>query len=50
MAAASMVFRRNGDTEYANILLQHAVELYNFATTYRGLYSDSFPEVTDFYK
>lgn len=49
MAAASMVFRENGDEEYANILLMHAVQLYNFATTFRGLYSDSFPEVRDFY-
>lgn len=50
MAAASMVFRDNGDEEYANILLTHAVDLYNFAVTFRGLYSDSFPEVRDFYK
>lgn len=50
MAAASMVFKQNGNSEYANILLTHAVQLYNFATTYRGLYGDSFPEVKDFYK
>lgn len=50
MAAASMVFKENGDVAYADILLRHAVQLYNFATTYRGLYSDSFPEVRDFYK
>lgn len=50
MAAASMVFRHNGDEEYANILLAHAIDLYNFAITFRGLYSDSFPEVKDFYK
>lgn len=50
MAAASMVFRDNGDIAYADTLLTHAVQLYNFATTFRGLYSDSFPEVRDFYK
>ncbi len=50
MTAASMVFRHNGDIEYADILLTHAIQLYNFAITYRGLYSDSFPEVKGFYK
>ncbi|KAG4077582.1 hypothetical protein HA402_003009 [Bradysia odoriphaga] len=49
MAAASMVFRQLGNIEYADILLTHAKQLYNFATMYRGLYSDSFPEVKDFY-
>lgn len=50
MAAASMVFKENGDTAYSEILLTHAVQLYDFAKTFRGLYSDSFPEVKDFYK
>lgn len=50
MAAAAMVFRENGDTEYGNILLTHAVQLYNFATTFRGHYNESFPEVAEFYK
>ncbi|KAJ6633841.1 Endoglucanase E-4 [Pseudolycoriella hygida] len=49
MAAASMVFRENGDIQYANTLLAHAVQLYIFATTYRGRYSDSFPEIGGFY-
>lgn len=45
-----MVFRENGDTQYAEILLTHAVDLYNFATAFRGRYSDSFPEVNEFYR
>ncbi|KAJ6644009.1 Endoglucanase E-4 [Pseudolycoriella hygida] len=49
MSAASMVFRFNGNTEYADLLLMHATQLYNFAVTYQGLYSDSFPEVRNFY-
>ncbi len=38
MAASSMVFRVNGDPTYANTLLGHAVDLYNFADLYRGKY------------
>lgn len=50
MAAAAMVFRENGDRQYANTLLTHAVQLYNFATTFRGHYNESFPEVVQHYK
>lgn len=50
MAAASMVFRANGENVYAETLLAHVEQLYIFATTYRGKYSDSFPVVRDFYK
>lgn len=50
MAAASMVFRDNGETVYAATLLRHAEQLYLYATTYRGKYSDSFPVVREFYK
>jgi len=49
MAAASMVFQADGDTTYAATLLRHAEQLYTFATTYRGKYSDSFPEVREYY-
>ena len=48
MAAASIIFKENGDVEYANKLLTHAFELYTFGTTYRGTYSDSFPESKEF--
>lgn len=49
LAAASMVFRVAGDSNYAETLLIHARQLYTFATTYRGKYSDSFPEVAEYY-
>lgn len=45
-----MVFRNNGETAYATTLLNHAIQLYSFANNFRGRYSDSFPEVRDFYK
>ncbi|XP_078657278.1 endoglucanase E-4-like [Branchiostoma floridae x Branchiostoma belcheri] len=40
MAAASIVFRENGDAGYADTLLQHARDLYEFADTYRGDYQN----------
>jgi len=46
MAAASMVFKENGETAYGATLLTHAEQLYSFATTYRGNNSDSFPGLT----
>ena len=39
MATASIVFRPT-DPTYANTLLTHAEQLYNFADTYRGVFSD----------
>ena len=48
LAAASIVFRPT-DTAYADLLLQNAIELYNFADTYRGKYSDSIPDAANFY-
>ncbi|MFZ6029083.1 MAG: glycoside hydrolase family 9 protein, partial [Chloroflexota bacterium] len=39
MAASSIVFRPT-DPAYANTLLTHAEQLYNFADTYRGKYTD----------
>jgi len=50
MAASSMVFRSNGDATYANTLLTHAEQLYNFADTYRGVYSDCITDAASFYK
>ncbi|CAL8072378.1 unnamed protein product [Orchesella dallaii] len=49
MAAASEIYRNEGDTAFASTLLQHARDLYNFANTNRGKYSDSFPEAAQFY-
>ncbi|GAA3735059.1 glycoside hydrolase family 9 protein [Salinactinospora qingdaonensis] len=42
MAASSLVFAED-DPAYADTLVQHAEELYNFADTYRGVYSDCVP-------
>lgn len=50
MVAAAEVYFDEGDDCYASTLLNHAHQLYNFATKYRGKYSDSFPEAAEFYK
>jgi len=49
LAAASMLFRQQGDMAYAERLLQHARSLYAFADTYRGKYSDSITGVQGYY-
>jgi chitodextrinase len=49
LAAASMVFRPT-DPTYAATLLTHARQLYTFADTYRGRYSDCITDVAAFYK
>jgi endoglucanase len=51
MAASSMVFK-SSDPTYASTLLTHAKQLYTFADTYRGKYSDCSTlsaQVTGFY-
>lgn len=48
MAAASMVFRAT-DVAYADLLVTHAKQLFNFSDTYRASYSLSIPAVQDFY-
>lgn len=50
MAAAAEVYFNEGDNSYASTLLTHAEQLYTYATTYKGKYSDSFPEAAEFYK
>ena len=49
LASSSMLFRA-GDAAYADKLLQHAKELYDFADKYRGRYSDAITDAADFYK
>jgi len=49
LAAASIAFRPT-DAPYADVLLVHARQLYAFADTYRGTYSDSIPDAAAFYK
>ncbi len=48
LAAASIAFKPTNPT-YAATLLTHAKQLYTFADTYRGKYSDCFPGVGSFY-
>lgn len=48
LAAASIVFRPT-DPAYADQLLEHARQLYTFADTYRGKYSDSIPDAAAYY-
>lgn len=38
------------DRSFANDCLQHARDVYDFANEFRGVYSDSSPQVQDFYK
>jgi endoglucanase len=49
LASSSILFRNNGDTEYANLLVQKAERLFDFADTYRGKYSDCLKEANPFY-
>lgn len=48
LASASIIFR-NTDAAYADKLLLHAKQLYNFADTYRGSYSDSITDAKQYY-
>lgn len=48
LAAASIVFRST-DKAYADKLLQNAEQLFEFADTYRGNYSDSITDARSFY-
>ena len=50
LASTSMFFRMRGDDSYADECLQHAKDLFSFGDQHRGVYSDSVPEVQDFYK
>lgn len=48
LAAASLIFRST-DAAYADRLLENAEQLYEFADTYRGKYSDAIPNAQSFY-
>src|SRR4029450_3161376 len=48
LAAASIAFRPT-DAAYADTLLTHARQLYSFADTFRGKYSDCIPDAQGFY-
>ncbi len=49
LAATSILFRSEGDTAYADTLLTHAEQLYTFADTYRGAYSNCITDARAFY-
>lgn len=48
MAAASLVFQAD-DPDYSTELLAHAIQLYDFADTHRGVYSNSITDAAGFY-
>jgi endoglucanase len=49
LAAASMAFRPT-DPTYADTLVQHARQLYSFADTFRGVYSQCISDAAGFYQ
>lgn len=49
LASSSILFRKNGDIAYADLLVQKAESLYDFADRYRGKYSDCLTEAVPFY-
>ncbi|WP_055108329.1 glycoside hydrolase family 9 protein [Paenibacillus ihumii] len=49
LAAASIIFK-DTDAAYAEKLLEHAKQLYQFADQYRGAYSDSITDAAQFYR
>ncbi|CAI9270477.1 unnamed protein product [Lactuca saligna] len=48
MASASLVFK-SSNLKYSKLLLSHAEDLFSFANENRGSYSESIPEVEDYY-
>lgn len=49
LAAASIAFRST-NAAYSDQLLQHATQLFTFADTFRGKYSDSIPDADKYYR
>ena len=49
IAASAIVFQKT-DPDYAQRLLRHAQQLYEFADRYRGKYSDCITDAQEFYK
>ena len=49
LASSSILFRRNGDTKYADLLVKKAKSLFDFADRYRGKYSDCLKAAAPFY-
>ena len=49
LSSSSILFRKNGDIEYANLLIDKAEKLFDFANKYRGKYSDCLTKAVPFY-
>ncbi|BAZ43629.1 putative endoglucanase [Chondrocystis sp. NIES-4102] len=49
LASSSILFRQSGDIEYADLLVDKAEKLFDFANTYRGKYSDCLKAAVPFY-
>lgn len=49
MASASMFFRAQGDTAYADELLDNAAQLFEFSERYLGKYTDTVTDAAQFY-
>ena len=48
LAATSILFK-DVDSSYSKLCLEHAIDIYDFADTYRGDYTQSVPNVVSFY-
>lgn len=48
MASASLVFKSINST-YSKLLLEHAIQLFQFADTYLGSYSVTIPQLQNYY-
>ena len=49
LASAAILFK-DTDPTYSATLIDHAKQLFKFADTYRGIYSNSIPDASKFYK
>ena len=49
LASSSLVLRKQ-NSEYASILVEHAVSLYDFGNSYRAKYHESIPDAGNFYR
>ncbi|MEL6438457.1 MAG: glycoside hydrolase family 9 protein [Cyanobacteria bacterium J06621_8] len=49
LASSSILFRNQGEIEYADLLVRKAERLYDFADSYRGKYSDCIKAAVPFY-
>ena len=50
LSSSSILFRKNGDVAYADLLVEKAERLFDFADQYRGVYSDCLTAAVPFYK